>query len=48
MCNEWYLRGLVEDPEMISNLVKAHQEKEKALEELNKQNKKYYCSLNYA
>ena len=40
MCNEWYLRGLVEDPEMIRNLVKAHQEKEKALEELNKQNKK--------
>ena len=40
MCNEWYLRGMVEDPEMISNLVKAHQEKEKALEELNKQNKK--------
>ena len=40
MCNEWYLRGMVEDPEMISKLVKAHQEKEKAIEELNKQNKK--------
>ena len=36
LCNEWYLRGMVEDPKMITKLVKEHQEREKALTEFNK------------